>query len=35
MLQDPVKDNANNYIRLRNTVNKIVRLQKRMVENRK
>lgn len=35
MLQDPVKDNANNYIRLRNAVNKIVRLQKRMVENRK
>jgi len=35
MLQDSTKDNAKNYIRLRNTANKIVRLQKRMVKNRK
>jgi len=35
MLQDPTKDNAKNYSRLRNTANKIVRLHKRMVENRK
>ncbi|KAE9543192.1 hypothetical protein AGLY_003103 [Aphis glycines] len=35
MLQDPTKDNTKNYSRLRNTANKIVRLHKRMVENRK
>lgn len=35
MIQDPTKDNAENYMRLRNAANKIIRLQKRMTENRK
>jgi len=35
MTQDPTNDNVENYTRLRNVANKIIRLQKRIAENRK
>jgi len=35
MTQDPTNDNVENYIRLRNVANKIIRLQKIIAENRK
>jgi len=35
MTQDPTNDNVENYIRLRNVTNKIIRLQKRIAENKK
>lgn len=35
MIQDPTNDNVENYKRLHNAANKILRLQKRIAENRK